>query len=547
MAEVLLDPESELTLVQGSPSIAINAPSGGSTSLRQLGYFNWGDVAPGTMLPSNQESSGSATYAGGIGFLRGIVLSTGAVTDGDVAQPSAYPLPLPERGVGVEGPNNGWNTTPLNNNPIHDGEAAVEAQSGVVADDDFRFAVFPPSGSAPTGSGDPCVLSFCVEVQEPGFLRLRYVFGSDEFPAFINAAFADFNDSFCVIVRRESVAPAVATEFENLTVFRNPASSPPSVPMPFRLKDLVTCGPKLVRFNQLAPSFGQPGASPLQSATHYVLAATQAGPPAVTAHYYDVEHGAISTVATCETANALTPGVYTVKIVVHDIADQKVDAAMFVESGSLKLFHFLRGDFSMDGKVDGPDLSLLLANWGQATGSSFGDVNVDGNNVVDGGELAALLSTWGAPGGNKNLRADFNRDSVVNMIDEAIWDVHYDTPSPLLVAKCGNRFHGDADNDGDVDGADKTIWNMESGTGGGPALMTQGLAGGIVSAGGTLQAAGNALSDVGESVEGALGSVRPPLPMVNPDANGDGVVNMQDYEPLLDWISQFSVGRSGGE
>lgn len=46
-------------------------------------------------------------------------------------------------------------------------------------------------------------------------------------------------------------------------------------------------------------------------------------------------------------------------------------------------------DLNGDGKVDGGDLGLLLANWGN---SGIGDIDKDG--IVDGGDLGALLAGW---------------------------------------------------------------------------------------------------------------------------------------------------------
>jgi formylglycine-generating enzyme required for sulfatase activity len=55
---------------------------------------------------------------------------------------------------------------------------------------------------------------------------------------------------------------------------------------------------------------------------------------------------------------------------------------------------FARGDFGLDGTVDGEDLAFLLAAWG--SGDQFGDLNADG--VVDGLDLAFLLAAWGPTG-----------------------------------------------------------------------------------------------------------------------------------------------------
>jgi formylglycine-generating enzyme required for sulfatase activity len=58
---------------------------------------------------------------------------------------------------------------------------------------------------------------------------------------------------------------------------------------------------------------------------------------------------------------------------------------------------FARGDFGLDGAVDGKDLSFLLAAWGSA--GPFGDFNRDG--VIDGIDLATLLAGWGPTGFDK--------------------------------------------------------------------------------------------------------------------------------------------------
>jgi formylglycine-generating enzyme required for sulfatase activity len=55
---------------------------------------------------------------------------------------------------------------------------------------------------------------------------------------------------------------------------------------------------------------------------------------------------------------------------------------------------FDRGDFGLDGSVDGKDLAYLLAAWG--SGDLFGDLNGDGG--VDGLDLTSLLAAWGPTG-----------------------------------------------------------------------------------------------------------------------------------------------------
>jgi hypothetical protein len=55
---------------------------------------------------------------------------------------------------------------------------------------------------------------------------------------------------------------------------------------------------------------------------------------------------------------------------------------------------YARGDFGLDGSVDGKDLGYLLSAWGSE--DPFADLNGDG--TVDGADLGVLLSAWGPTG-----------------------------------------------------------------------------------------------------------------------------------------------------
>jgi formylglycine-generating enzyme required for sulfatase activity len=55
---------------------------------------------------------------------------------------------------------------------------------------------------------------------------------------------------------------------------------------------------------------------------------------------------------------------------------------------------YARGDFGLDGAVDGKDLGYLLSAWGSE--DPFADLNGDG--TVDGADLGVLLSAWGPTG-----------------------------------------------------------------------------------------------------------------------------------------------------
>jgi hypothetical protein len=55
---------------------------------------------------------------------------------------------------------------------------------------------------------------------------------------------------------------------------------------------------------------------------------------------------------------------------------------------------YRRGDFSLDGSVDGEDLGYLLASWGSK--DPYSDITGDGR--IDGEDLSFLLAAWGPTG-----------------------------------------------------------------------------------------------------------------------------------------------------
>jgi formylglycine-generating enzyme required for sulfatase activity len=55
------------------------------------------------------------------------------------------------------------------------------------------------------------------------------------------------------------------------------------------------------------------------------------------------------------------------------------------------------GDVAVDGRVDGGDLGVLLANWGPVTSTALSRAcDIDNSGQVDGADLGALLAGWGA-------------------------------------------------------------------------------------------------------------------------------------------------------
>ena len=66
-----------------------------------------------------------------------------------------------------------------------------------------------------------------------------------------------------------------------------------------------------------------------------------------------------------------------------------VDELDFPWAIAYRAIQYQPADLTQDGKVDGADLGLLLAQFG-----SEGSADFDGNGVVDGGDLGALLAAW---------------------------------------------------------------------------------------------------------------------------------------------------------
>ena len=109
---------------------------------------------------------------------------------------------------------------------------------------------------------------------------------------------------------------------ENLATFvRN------GVPENFSLQALDAC-PDLFLRNQMSPA----ALAAFPNSQHKIM------DPSNYLTYYDHEFGGFSKVLTRETAKPLAPGTYTVKIVIEDVADRKVDAALFIPTAGVKLF-----------------------------------------------------------------------------------------------------------------------------------------------------------------------------------------------------------------
>jgi hypothetical protein len=299
---------------------------------------------------------------------------------------------LTGRGVGVEGPNNGFRTN-LNPNEVHDGEIGQRFHPFGTIDADFDRAVFGSQMSSQVpDSSDPVVLQFNVEITSPGFMMISTVFGSDEYPFFINDA---FNDSFAILIKK---AASPATEYENIALLNMGGTR-----SPFSLQAMFACGPPQFKENQVAPE-----PAPLPISLHAIKDGS--GNYDATKPLYDHEFGGFTALRTWETACPLSPGTYTVKIVIHDVNDGTVDAGLFIMQDSLNLYSFLLADFNLDGAVDLLDFTILSNNFQQG-GKKFTDGDANGDGFVNFSDYAIWRDNRNQTGGNRNLKFDFDRDN----------------------------------------------------------------------------------------------------------------------------------------
>lgn len=408
-----------------------------------------GAAVAGSQLPVANREPGQPVpvYAGGIGFQSGIVLSTGWVSDALGGPPSSS-----GRGIGMQGPNNGaFNNDESDNEGeivtvIHGGHPAGDFQ-----DDDFDVAITPPSG----GAGEATGLEFQVKVgydgetpRYPGFFRIELVHATDEIPAYLAAM---YNDSTVVLINGV-----------NILTFREIQAGLPTL-KPLDLQKLTDCFNgagqlPYLKSNDLVPYWPDAEIDPISGQPVYLSSAhNQPGEP-----YYDHEFGGftypimrMSGDRFGENPQPLPSGIYTIKIVIQDQFDRRVDAAVFFLAHSLKYQKVFPGDFNLDGFVDVSDFNIWNSH--KFTNSNLwadGDANFDG--VVDGQDFNIWNANKFTSGGYKYQAADFNDDTVVNSADRAILDKFFG------VTGCATHFEGDMDGDGDVDQTDLDLFNALS-------------------------------------------------------------------------------------
>ena len=407
-----------------------------------IGTFSDGIPIAGKELPEDNQvdPQNPVTYEGGIGLQSGVCLCTGYIQEDDLdgddlAEFSAGAVA--GQHIGVAGPNDGFFLMPVLNT------AEGEASKDFIKFFDLEFADSVPSDSTLSQpdqdelrdniiiGGDAAVLQFDILVTTPGFLKVTFVFASDELPNWEQ----EFNDTAAILV-----------DGQNILTFRTFDSAQQKVETePLTLQKLQDCNNLFLK-NDVAPA-----PSVFDNSAHNFGAG----------EWYDHEFSGFSIPLIRITGDdptteekeviPLSPGLHTIKLIVHDVGDPIVDAAIFFEEDSMQFLPVLPADFNLDGKVDSGDLNILAQNGGSNKTFREGDADFDGD--VDDDDLTILNDNWLATGGFAHFRADFNRDGVVSVTDYLIWlDFKFTTP------ECASRFEGDANDDGSVDGSDFNIW-----------------------------------------------------------------------------------------
>jgi hypothetical protein len=205
----------------------------------------------------------------------------------------------------------------------------------------------------------------------------------------------------------------------------------------------------------------------------------------------------------------LGPGTYTIKFVIEDVSDLQVDSALFIPTGSLKLFPLQHGDYNGDGSVNSADYDIWVANYGDSPADYY-DGDGSGNGVVDSADFSVWRLHLGMTG-NKDFCADFNRSGTLTNADA--------TNMVMGLTECASRFEGDADGDGDVDNCDLQIFQTEdmSDVPLRPCACSEGSGGG----GGSLLTGGDKDPAI----------LKEQLPE-SPDVDGDGDVDQTDFAAL---------------
>lgn len=294
--------------------------------------------------------------------------------------------------------------------------------------------------------------------------------------------------------------------------------------VPLSLKKLNDCG--FLKHNQTAP-----GPSPLVGDSRLQTNSVNL--------YFDHEYGGFSKVMRVEMAKAVPPSDYHLKFVIQDVFDRSLDSAIFFPDDGVRLFTFAQGDFNRDGSVDAADYTIWADNNGYENFDvTFEDGDANGDFYMNIEDYTLWAANFGETG-HIDYCADFNRDGVVDDMDEVIINNYL----LMNLTECASRFEGDADEDGDVDQCDYDIWEYEFDTGlplrpcacqsgamgrtaGGDTLATSCLEAVLID-----KAARKALeanrAAYRQALRQAAEAIRSELPK-SPDTNGDGEITETD-------------------
>ena len=394
-----------------------------------------GGVIPADTIPVPDPPIGtSPTYAGGIGIASGVVLCTGNTAGNDPVFGGPY--------KGIEGPNDGL---PYANPPYSTGGAVNQGEinltsfqlhpdtgvngpppqeiNGHLEDADmvqqydlYGILVEDPQGELQLPElFDSAILQFKIKVNRPGYLIFQFVFATDEYPAW---PVDDWNDTAFILIGDQD-----GENYQNILELKRQG---PMRRVPLSLSQVALCEDIWIK-NQTT----------LEGTQH-----RHEG----NASYFDHEFGGFTKELKREMW--LTPGTYTVKIAISDTNDGKVDSALFIGENGVRFFSI--ADYNGNGEVDAADYTVWKDSFGMSVPPGSG-ADGNGNGVID----AADYTIWKDDFGLRYSDADFNRDGHVDNTDGEILFAN------LGIEECADRFEGDADDDGDVDGNDFLIWQQE--------------------------------------------------------------------------------------
>ena len=489
LAELILEPSPDVSIVFNSANDGlvemidgqlVTTPIGRNS---QIGAFDFGvndqngiAIVGSLLPPDNQNPAGNASYNGSIGIQNGLCLCTGHMTAADYSAAEQAILDdfqdqelrvgqLP----GLAGPNCGIGLQefiPTNEGEISKQFSNCDDVNGLCFEVEFN-AVVPESlnssverdnlRDAIEHGGDAASFEFELTTTRPGVFFVQFVYGSDEFPDWTRT----FNDMGAIIFEEDGRNPV------NLMTVRTQTQNGDTTSEPLTLLTMLTCPKAFIR-NEVAPNPEIFRNGPAGVSNHVTTD---------TDGFYDIELSGFTRPMTRLTGDDPTtdpiecrvvkPGTHRFRIMVHDVSDTAVDAAIFVPAGGIRFEPVADADFNLDGVVDNQDFNIMVLNWQMFGDFSTGDANFDG--FVDAADMNIFAMSEGDTGwakpqlfdfdGNGTLdgSADFNFDGVVDGSDFNIWNDFFPMTS------CATQHEGDSDGDADVDADDLQNWCVQAG------------------------------------------------------------------------------------